>query len=274
MPLPPVDTRHAFRPLSGEIAGLLRSLSSADWESPTVARSWQVRDIVAHLTDTALRRLSLQRDRLAIAGPSPGQDFVAFINDLNATWTRAARRFSPRVLTDLYIEASGELASFVETLDLDAEAFFAVSWAGEAQSRQWLDIGREFTEVWHHGAQIRDAVGARPFSNPEWLRAVLRIAMHVLPHAYRGVTAPQGTSIAVRVTGPASGAWTLTRDQDRWIADEGDAGDALATLTIADDAAWRMFFNALSPADCAAVVRIEGDAALASPLLHARSVIV
>ena len=190
MPLPPVDTRHAFRPLSGDIGALLQSLSSADWERQTLAGSWQVRDIVAHLTDTALRRLSLQRDRLAMAGPSPGQDFVAFINDLNATWTRAARRFSPRVLTALYVEASGELAAFVESLDLEAEAFFAVSWAGEAQSRQWLDIGREFTEVWHHGAQIRDAVGAGPFSNPEWLRAVLRIAMHVLPHAYRRLAAP------------------------------------------------------------------------------------
>lgn len=274
MPLPPVDTRDAFRPLSAEIANLLRSLSATDWERPTVARSWQVRDIVAHLTDTALRRLSLQRDRLAMAGPSPGQDVVAFVNDLNATWTRAARRFSPRVLTDLYVEASGELAAFVETLDLDAEAFFAVSWAGDSQSRQWLDIGREFTEVWHHGAQIRDAVGAGPFSNPEWLRAVLRIAMHVLPHAYRGVAAPAGTSIAVRVTGPASGSWTLRRDEDGWVADERNAVAATATLTIADEAAWRLFFNALSVAESAAVVRVDGDAALVSPFLHARSVIV
>ena len=135
-------------------------------------------------------------------------------------------------------------------------------------------IGREFPEVWHHGAQIRDAVGAGPFSNPEWLRAVLRIAMHVLPHAYRDVAAPQGTSIGVRVTGPASGAWTLRRDQERWIADERDAADANATLTIADEAAWRLFFNALSAADSAAVVRVDGDAALVSPLLRARAVIV
>jgi uncharacterized protein (TIGR03083 family) len=274
MPLPLVDTRQAFRPLSGEIVDLLRSLGAADWERPTVAGSWQVRDIVAHLTDTAFRRLSLQRDRLAMAGPPSDQGFVAFINDLNATWTRAARRLSPRVLTELYAEASGALAAFIETLDLEAEAFFAVSWAGEAQSRQWLDIGREFTEVWHHGAQIRDAVGAGPFSNPEWLRAVLRIAMHVLPHAYRGVAAPRGTSIAVRVTGPASGAWTLHRDDDGWIADERDAADATATLTIPDEVAWRLFFNALPPADSRALVGIEGDAALATPLLHARAVIV
>src|SRR3982751_5812236 len=152
MPLPLVDTRHAFRPLSREIADLLASLTAADWERPTIAGSWQVRDIVAHLTDTALRRLSLQRDRLTIAGPSPNQDFVAFINELNATWTRAARRLSPRVLTELYATASAELAAFTETLDLEADAFFAVSWAGDARSRQWLDIGREFHSGGDHRA--------------------------------------------------------------------------------------------------------------------------
>jgi uncharacterized protein (TIGR03083 family) len=274
MPLPVVDTRQAFRPLSAEIVSLLRSLGAADWERPTVAGSWQVRDIVAHLTDTAFRRLSLQRDGLAMAGPASDQDFVAFINELNATWTRAARRLSPRVLTELYAEASGALAGFIEALDLDADAFFAVSWAGEARSRQWLDIGREFTEVWHHGAQIRDAVGAGPFSDPEWLRAVLRIAMHVLPHAYGTLAAPRGASIAIRVTGPASGAWTLRRDQDRWVADEGDAVDPTASLTMADEVAWRLLFNALSPVDNRALVRIDGDAALARPLLRARAVIV
>src|SRR5689334_10340174 len=238
MPLPVVDTRRAFRPLGAEIVSLLRSLSAQDWDRPTVAGAWQVRDIVAHLADTAFRRLSLQRDGLALAGPASDQDFVEFINELNAIWIRAARRLSPRVLTDLYAEASTALAGFIEPLDLDADAFFAVSWAGEARSRQWLDIGREFTEVWHHGAQIRDAVGAGPFSDPEWLRAVLRIAMHVLPHAYGNLAAPRGSSIAIRVTGPASGAWTLRRDQDRWIADEGDALAPTASLTMSDEVAW------------------------------------
>ena len=98
--------------------------------------------------------------------------------------------------------------------------------------------------------------------------------MHVLPHAYRGVAAPRGTAIAVRVTGPASGAWTLRRDHDRWIADERDAADATTTLTMADEVAWRLFFTALTAADSAALVRVDGAAALAGPLLQARAVIV
>ena len=63
MPLPITDTRLAFRPLYREIVDLLRTLTAEDWERPTIARAWRVRDVVAHLLDTMLRRLSFHRDR-------------------------------------------------------------------------------------------------------------------------------------------------------------------------------------------------------------------
>src|SRR5262249_15968254 len=148
---------------------LLAAASPDDWERPTVAGAWRVRDIAAHMIDTALRRLSFHRDRVMPGrGPGPTEaDLLAFINDVNATGVDAAARLSPRVLLDFYARASADLADFVERLDLHAPAVFPVSWAGESQSAQWLDIGREFTEVWHHGSQIRDALGAGPFPDPE-----------------------------------------------------------------------------------------------------------
>ena len=274
MSLPVVDTRHLFRPLSREIVAVLRACAKDDWERPTLAGSWKVCDVVAHLVDTALRRLSLQRDRSSGVAPQSGQDFVAFINELNATWTRAARRLSPRVLTDLYERASGELAAFMETLDLDAPAFFPVSWAGDAGATQWLDIGREFTEVWHHGAQIRDAIGAGRFSDPQWLGVVLHVAMYALPHAYRDITAPAGATIAIRISGPASGEWSLSRRSGTWTIEESTPATPAATVTMTDETAWRLFFNALTPSAIDAHVRVEGDATLARPVLRTRSVIV
>jgi hypothetical protein len=229
------------------------------------------------MIDTALRRLSLQRDRAlpGVPGPPPDQDFVAFINELNVTWTRVARRLSPRVLTDLYAQAGSDLAGFMETLDLDADAFFPVSWAGDSESRQWLDVGREFTEVWHHGAQIRDAVGAGPFPDPAWLHAVLQIAMHVLPHAYRHVSGRDDVSVAIRITGPARGTWSLRRHDGTWVVDEDrDSPNPTTALIMTDEIAWRLFFNALSPSDVESLVRVEGDADLARPALRARAVIV
>jgi uncharacterized protein (TIGR03083 family) len=279
MPLPVVDTRPFFRPLSGEIVSLLRALSADDWERPTMAGAWRVRDVVAHLLDTALRRLSFHRDGWALpaaAGPAahPG-DLVAFINDLNATWIRAAARMSPRTLTDLYLHASTDLAGFIETLDPAGAALFPVSWAGETHSTLWLDIGREFTEVWHHGSQIREAVGAGPFSDARWLHAVLQIAVHALPYAYRDVPGRPGSSVVIRITGRAAGAWTLwLRADGKWDLEEGDRADPTMSATISDEVAWRLFFNALSEAEIRSLVRLHGDTALALPLFRARSVIV
>src|SRR5262249_35572017 len=107
-----------------------------------------------------------------------------------------------------------------------------------------------------------------------WLRAVLQIAMHALPRAYRSVTAPPGVTVAIRTSGPASGGWTLTRHSGGWIIDEGAAATPTAILTMTDETAWRLFFNALSPSEIDARVGVEGDPALARPVLRTRSVIV
>jgi uncharacterized protein (TIGR03083 family) len=274
--LSPVDTRAFFRPLSADIVQLLRSLPADAWERPTVAGAWRVRDVVAHLADTALRRVSIQRDGHAVRGlgPDPSErEILAFVNDLNAQWVRVAARFSPRVLTDIYALAGRALADVVERARLDEPAVFPVSWAGESQSAAWLDIGREFTEVWHHGAQIRDAVGAAPFADARWLAAVIAIALHALPHAYRDVPGGAGAAIAIEISGAAGGAWTLRHD-GRWVVDEGVSRDAAARATMNDDTAWRLFFNALPAEEAAKRVRIDGDRALAGPLLRTRSVIV
>jgi uncharacterized protein (TIGR03083 family) len=278
MPLLITDTRHDFRPLAAEIVRLLRALDAADWQRPTMAGSWRVRDIAAHLLDTALRRLSFHRDRAIPPAPNRPltgeREFVDFINELNAAWVLAARRLSTRALTDLYATASGELADFVEGLSLSNPPLFPVSWAGEARSALWLDIGREFTEVWHHGSQIREAVGAGPFQEPRWLRLVLEIALHALPHAYRNVPGRPGASIAIVVTGRSPGTWALQYRHGAWDIEEGQPARPSATATMSGEVAWRLFFNALPLREAQAQVRIEGDAAFALPLLRARSVIV
>ena len=278
MPLPITDTRPRFRPLCREIVALLRALAPDDWDRPTLAPAWRVRDVVAHLCDTALRRLSFQRDRhVPPSGPrvASERDLTVFINDLNATWVHAAERLSSRVLTDLYAQISEDLAAFIETLDPLAHAVFPVSWAGQSVSPQWLDVGREFTEIWHHGSQVREAVGAGPFRDPAWLGDVLRISMHALPHVYRAVQPPgENASVVVAVTGRASGTWTLRRAGQAWDIDEGGSPAPSATIAMSDETAWRLLFNALPPGEAQSQITLGGSIDLARPIFGARAVIV
>ena len=243
-----------------------------------MAGTWRVRHVVAHLCDTALRRLSFHRDQRRPAsgprGPSE-RDLTVFINDLNATWIAAAERLSPRVLTDLYAQVSEDLATFIETLDPHGSALLPVSWAGQSASPQWLDIGREFTEIWHHGSQVREAVGAGPFRDASWLRDVLQLSMHALPHAYRAVQPPrEDVSVVVEVTGRAPGTWSLRRAGHAWDIDEGGSPTPSATVAMRDETAWRLFFNALPPDEAQSSITLGGNIDLARPILDARAVIV
>jgi uncharacterized protein (TIGR03083 family) len=275
-PPTPIDARALFRPVAASLAELLKTLPAEDWERPTLAGTWLVRDVVAHLIDLALRRLSFDRDRMPPPPPpnpiNSARDFVAFINGINAQWVASAKRLSPRVLADLYERAGRELADWIESVPADAPALFPVSWAGDA-SAGWIDIAREFTELWHHQQQIRIAVGAESLGDPRFLAAVIAVSVHALPPAFRDVPAESGQTVVVDVSGPGGGQWTLSRETGRWTLFRGAASPATARICLDDETAWRLLFNAL-PQSLAGAIRLEGDTELASAALRARSVIV
>ena len=277
-PLPVTDTRTYFRPVSSALVELLRGLPEEAWQRPTVAGTWVVRDVLAHVTDVTLRRLSFDRDRMA--PPPPGTpiaseaDFVRFINTINAEWVHASRRLSPRVLTDVFAMASGHLADWFESLPREAPALFGVSWAGEQESEGWFDVGREFTELWHHQQQIRMAVGAPGLGDPRYLRAVIEIALRGLPHAFRAERRGPGESLVLEVTGASGGTWTLLRGDAGWTLHSGEPSSATTRAILTDDAAWKLLFNALPRDEAIAAVRSSGDAGLLETLLRARSIVI
>ena len=276
-PLEPLYTAALFPPLHQELLALLGGLAPDDWARATVAGSWQVRDVVAHLLDIDLRRLSATRDGHLPTPPDPigsYAELVRFLNRLNAEWVSAARRLSPRVLVELHAVSGPLVAELVAALPPHEPATFPVSWAGESESENWFDVGRDYTERWHHQMQIRDAVGAPLLLERRWLHPLLDLSFRALPHAYRDVFAPGGTIVTVHVSGEGGGSWSLVREGEAWHLRCGAAPDAAATVTLEPDVVWRMLYNAL-PADQASQrAVVEGDASLAAPLFAMRSVMV
>ena len=272
-----IQTAHLFRPLSHALIGLLRGLDREAWQRPTSAAEWTVSDVAAHMLDVDLRRLSSSRD--GHAPPPPRQpvrdnaDLVGYLNALNAEWVQAARRLSPRVLTDCLAASGMAVADLMEETDPWRDATFPVAWAGHLSSPMWLDIGREYTERWHHQDQIREAVAAPPLAARDWLRPVIDISLLALPHAYRSVEAPPDTRIALRVSGESGGDWHLLFVSG-WELHAGDVPDAACILRTSDLHLARLLMHRL-PADSArSVVEVEGPPELADPLLRARAVMV
>jgi hypothetical protein len=278
-PASPVLTGHLLLPLHEELVALLSELPAEAWLRRTSAGPWRVRDVAAHLLDGDLRRLSQLRDSHA---PSPHRqisgygDLLEFLNELNATWVRAAERISPRLLVELIDSVGRQSAAALAALDPEGEAPFPVAWAAEAATtRAWLDVGREYSERWHHQDQIREAVGVRPLFAPLWLAPLIAVALRALPRAYARVEAPVGTCVVLRIDGDAGGTWTLVRsDHEGWSLMEGAGSDPTCTIVVGDAAAGRLLMHRLTPSQAATAIRFVGDERLGRPFLSARAVMV
>ncbi|QNK63461.1 maleylpyruvate isomerase N-terminal domain-containing protein [Pedobacter sp. PAMC26386] len=58
----PIKTVHLFPVLDKLLLELLPALTAEEWNLPTIAKLWTVKDITAHLLDGNLRMLSASRD--------------------------------------------------------------------------------------------------------------------------------------------------------------------------------------------------------------------
>lgn len=279
MAIGPIDTAPLFGPLDAELVGVLGSLTDEEWRRPTIAGTWRVRDVAAHLLDTSLRRVAASRDGHRPAPDPPlrsAADLSRLVNGLNATGVAFAHRLSTTQLVALIALASDWLATHVASLPPHGRALYPVSWAGEDDSEHWMDIGREYTERWHHQMQIRDAVARPLLLEARWLDPLMDLSVCALPVAYRDVEAPDGTSVRLELHAPEPRAWTLTRDADRWTVGRAASTPVSATCIVqcTADTAWRLFYNALPASEARARLQVTGDPALAEPLLRARSVVL
>lgn len=218
---------------------LLRGVRDDEWSAPTAAGAWTVKDVTAHLLDTALRRLSM----IAIPDFEP--------NRANREWIAAMQRVSPRILIELIERYGREQAEYLASLDPYAKAQWGVAWAGEEESLNWFDVARELTERWHHQQQIRDALGREPLFEP-YLSPVIDTFVRGVPHAYRDVPGTVGIRIG-------DAAWTL-RDGQLFTGQE----TASTVVTIDPDSAWRLFTKAKAKTP----PNVDGDPRLAEPLLR------
>lgn len=270
-PVEPIFVTELFAEIHAELLALLSSLAADDWDKPTAAGAWTVRDLAAHLLDSDIRRLSYQRDRLPQVPPDAPlesyRDLVGFLNQLNADWVRAAKRISPSLLIDFLAVTGHQVAGLFRSLDPFGTAIFSVAWAGEEVSANWFDMAREYTEKWHHQQQLREAIGAPGLTNHKWLFPVLDTFFRGLPHTYRNTVADAGTQVVFIVTGEAGGEWTLERASSAWQLYAGSGDHAVCTIRLNQDTAWRLLTKGLARDEAAARIEFTGENKYGEPML-------
>lgn len=273
----PVEVLDLFPSEREQLLRLLSELTDDEWNRPTVCPGWTVKDVALHLLGVNVGNLSLRRDGFrdpSTAWPENGdwEEVVATLADFNQRWVDAGRRVSPRLLCELIAFSGAALDEYFRGLDLSALGQ-PVSWAGPQPAPVWLDVAREYTEHWVHQQQIRDAVGRPALAGARYLAPVLATFVHALPQALRATDAASGTALRLVVTGEAGGRWVAVREGARWDLGRDRGGPAQATVTLDQDAAWRLFTRSLRQEEVARRVHLEGDRSLGVKVLEMVSII-
>ena len=273
-PAVPIPVAHLFHELDMKLIELLRSLSPDEWTRPTLARQWTVKDVAAHLLDTNIRVLSGLRDGHRTQSPliRNNEDLIRYLNQLNADWVKAMKRLSPEVLILLH-EVTGPLTCDVyQSLKPYDAAPFAVSWAGETESKNWFHLAREYTEKWHHQAQIQEATGKPGLMERKYFYPFIDTYMMALPYTYHAVQAPEDTEIKIIIPGEAGGVWYLHRSGKVWILDKSGRRPPDAEVTIQPEISWRLFSKNVRADQVPEGISLRGNRDLGLPVLDMVSV--
>lgn len=270
----PIDVVHLLPLLDEKLIPLLKSLTPEEWQKQTIAKLWTVKDVAAHLLDGNIRILSMLRDDYH--GESPNihsyQDLLDYLNGLNADWVKAMKRLSPTMLLLLH-EATGKAyCDYYASLDPFGKSGFAVDWAGEQESKNWMHIAREYTEKWLHQQQIRDAVNQPGLMTKEFFYPFINIFMQALPYTFREVPADAQTVIQIVITGEIGGTWWLSGKENKWLLDKTNTAAPSTIVSIEPDIAWRLFSKSVRPEQVMNSILITGDRQLGEKVLSMVSV--
>jgi uncharacterized protein (TIGR03083 family) len=127
---PIVDTRALFADERAELLGVLGSLSPPDWSRPTVCPGWDVHDVVGHVLNNYLRRLSGSRDGFGGAVFTDDETLPSYLARTNEEFVRATRQCSPEVMIEMLAYLGPQLDQMWAETDLTGPADLNVSWAG------------------------------------------------------------------------------------------------------------------------------------------------
>jgi uncharacterized protein (TIGR03083 family) len=262
-----------FAPLRTHLLTLLSDLGEDDWNRPTHAPRWSVKDVTAHLLGGDISILSGKRDGFRMAQNIESYDqLVELVDRLNAEWVLAARRMSPRLLRDFLAFSGPEVEACFGSLD-PMRMGGPVDWAGPEPAPVWFDLAREFTERWHHQQQIRDATGRPPLYDPYFLSPVLDTFVRALPHAFRNTAAPAGTCVRLEISGDAGGVWFVCNAEESWNLFLDSTLEPATYVVLPQDTAWRLFTKGINREKARALAAVDGKADLAAPIFDSTAII-
>jgi uncharacterized protein (TIGR03084 family) len=181
------------------LAGVLHAMSRAQWDLPTHAPGWAVRDQVTHLAefDEAAALAFTDPDGFRTAARAMGPDF-------EARYLAKGRAMDPGQLLAWWGRASSALVAAAR----ETHGASRLPWYGPDMSSVSFITAR-LMECWSHGLDVVDVVGI-PRPDTGRLRHVAFIGVRARPYSYanRRLDVP-AIPVRVSLTSPSGETWEL-----------------------------------------------------------------
>ncbi|GAA3260285.1 TIGR03084 family metal-binding protein [Nonomuraea helvata] len=189
-----------LRAETASFEALLQPLRDEDWERPTPAEGWAIRDQVSHLA---------WFDGAAVLAATDPDAYEASLKDFRSVDDVAleSRGMPPDELREWFRTARSRSLEVFATLD----ARERVPWFGPAMSAASFVTAR-LMETWAHGQDVADALGVvrEPTAR---LRHVAMMGFRARPYSFavRGLPVP-ADPVRAELTMPGATLWTAGPD--------------------------------------------------------------
>ena len=274
MDAPPYEISPLFLMERARLSALLGGLDPTDWQRPSPCPGWTVLGLCAHLAGDDFGFLARHRDGYhGTPGPEQAgeEEFVAWLEGLQDEWVRAARRLSPRVVTDLLAWSGPQVAEVLRAEDPAARTA-NVSWAGTEPVPAWLDQVRELSEYWIHRQQLLQALDRPSDLRADLAGPVLDGLRWAYPFRLGQARGEPGDTVTIAVSGPVTRTWFLVASPAGWGFRDQPGSRGVAAMSMTTEQAWRLLTNNLAAADRPRITA-AGDATVLGILDRTRAII-
>jgi len=183
-----------------DLRAMLVGIPEADWERPTPAAGWSIRDQLSHLAffDGAARQSIAEPDAFRPALAEATKDIDGYVA---ATLSYGRGIPGAELLDRFTAERRGLVAAA-----LAAPEGVRVPWYGPDMAVA-SSITARIMETWAHGQDVADGLGVkRP--PPARIRHVCDIGIRARPFSYRNrKLEPPATPLRVELTAPDGSVW-------------------------------------------------------------------
>ncbi|MDA3956564.1 hypothetical protein, partial [Oceanispirochaeta sp.] len=186
----------------------------------------------------------------------------------NNRWVDVLKTLDKTTLLDLFSFSYEKMLSIFDNIEtLDNPAMHNVKWYSDDISPWWLDIAREYTELWMHATQIFKALDNGFTFDSEYLSLFYKICLLALNRTYKNVN--EEIQVQIKI---AENHYIFNNSYG--FLEVLDDKKTTAAISISNNVAWKVFSGIkMTPEELNSVI-ITGNRNIGKMFLEIESVMI